>query len=74
MRTDNHIKYLLTTLVASIVLFVAGVMSPRLGWLMIVGIAMMALGGALLIKATWHKNDENRDKRQWSILDSRLVN
>ena len=45
-----------------------------LATLMTGAIVSLAVGGALFIKATWTRFDENRDKSHWNLLDSRLLN
>jgi hypothetical protein len=45
-----------------------------LAFMMTGAIVSLAVGGALCIKATWTRIDENRAKGHWSILDSKLLN
>lgn len=42
--------------------------------LMMGAVMCLGVGGALLIKATWTRIDENRNKRVRSVLDSPLLN
>ena len=42
--------------------------------LMMGAVMCLGVGGALFIKATWTRIDENRDKKHWALLDSRLLN
>lgn len=42
--------------------------------LMMGAVMCLGLGGALLIKESWTRIDENRNKGRWSVLDSRLLN
>lgn len=42
--------------------------------LMMGAVMCLGIGGALLIKASWTRIDENRDKGARSVLDSPLLN
>ena len=78
MNTEINIKNSRLALGASALLYVAGAFASNVEWLMatlmIAAIILMGLGGAFFIKATWIRNDENRDKKHWGMLDSRLMN
>ena len=86
MSTDknkNALKLKITATSVCLVLFTLGSMLVKLfasqhvellACLMTGAIVSLAMGGALFIKATWLRNDENRDKRHWAILDTRLLN
>ena len=78
MNTDSNIRNSLLALGGSAMLYIASAFASNVEWLMatlmIAAIALMGLGGALFIKATWIRNEENRDKKHWDILDSRLLN
>lgn len=78
MNTDINIRNSLLALGASVLLYIAGALASNVEWLMatlmIAAIILMGLGGAFFIKATWIRNDENRGKKHWDILDSKLMN
>ena len=79
MTTDNkNIRISIHALAGIVLMCAANVLFNSIEWLMgtllIAGIACIGLSGALFIKATWVKNDANRNNKQWELLDSRLVN
>lgn len=85
MSTDKNKKALglkINATAVCLVLFTLGSMLVSLfarqhvellATMMTGAIVSLAVCGALFIKATWLKNDENRDKRHWAILDTRLL-
>ena len=77
MASYNHIKIWTIALFGLILMGIASVMYGSNEWLMatlmISGVLFMGLSGALLIKATWTRNDANRKNKHWSLLDSRLI-
>lgn len=77
MATDKNIRILGIALAGLMLMGIASVLSSSSQWfvaaLMIAGIAFIGLSGALFIKATWVKNDAKREKKQWGLLDSRLI-
>ncbi|MBR4828219.1 MAG: hypothetical protein IKZ92_00235 [Muribaculaceae bacterium] len=73
-----NIKNSLLLLAGGALLFLTSALSCNTVWLMatlmIAGIAGMAVGGAHFIRATWMRNDAERDKHQhWTSLDARLL-
>ena len=62
------------TLGSALVRLFAGSHTMLLAALMTGAIVSMGLAGAFLINAAWLKNDRNRQHRDWSILDSRMLN
>ena len=78
MDTNINFKNAMIALGASILLFITGAIPCQATWLttiqLLAAITALAIGGAFFIKATWIRNDENRDKKHWSILDARLLN
>ena len=78
MANCNYIKIWTIALGGLMLMGTANVLFNNIEWLkatlMISGILFMGLSGALFIKATWTRNDSNRKKKHWSLLDSRLIN
>lgn len=86
MNTDKNKKALglrITATAISLAVFTIGSMLVSLfgrqhvtllAILMTGAIVSLAMGGAFFIKATWTRIDENRDKKHWALLDSRLLN
>ncbi len=75
---DTNIKNAIFSLAGSVLMFSASAISGPTSWLaallVLAAVTFLIMGGAYYIKATWMKNDENRDKRHWNILDSRMLN
>lgn len=77
MDTNINFKYAIVSLAGSVLMFSASAISSPTSWLaallLLAAITFLIMSGAYYIKATWMKNDENRDKRHWDILDSRML-
>ena len=77
MDTTINLKNAMISLGASFLMFIVSAIPSQATWLttlqLVAAITALAIGGAFFIRATWIRNDENRDKTHWSILDSRLL-